>query len=197
MRRNAIRLHAIARLAACLLASPAALHADGPAKARLDSVSFARGMDGYAVYRCPTLAVSAISSFLLSSPPMIEHRACDQVGQRREHQIRFHRGEVLADLNDRFLRCVARAASFLAKHDEPGVLANHHAMAVLPIYEAYDLVKDPKLLRGFHVRLDDFLSHCREEGWCLEYDGAELELRRSDRRRTPLAHRHWISMLFD
>ncbi|MDM7914939.1 MAG: hypothetical protein QUU85_06690, partial [Candidatus Eisenbacteria bacterium] len=78
------------------------------------------------------------------------------------------------ELRERFLSCVARAARFLAKYDEPGVLANHHAMAVLPIYEAYDLLRDPKLLEGFHVRLDDFLRYCNPEGWCLEYDGADL-----------------------
>jgi hypothetical protein len=87
---------------------------------------------------------------------------------------RLLEGHVPEDLNRRFLRCVDRAGHFLAKHDEPGVLANHHAMAILPIYEAYDLLKDPKLLAGFHVRLDDFLSYCRDEGWCLEYDGADL-----------------------
>jgi len=31
----------------------------------------------------------------------------------------------------------------------------------------------------------------------LQYDGAELDLRRGDRRRTPLAHPQWISILFD
>ena len=74
----------------------------------------------------------------------------------------------------RFLEAVARAGRFLAKYDEPGVLANHHAMAVLPIYEAYALLGEKSLLDGFHVRLDDFLGQTREEGWCLEYDGADL-----------------------
>jgi hypothetical protein len=31
----------------------------------------------------------------------------------------------------------------------------------------------------------------------LQYDGEQLDLRRGDRRRTQLAHRHWISILFD
>jgi len=83
-------------------------------------------------------------------------------------------GHIPSDLDERFRTCVARAGRFLAKYDEPGVLANHHAMAVLPIYEAYALTNDPKLLAGFHTRLDDFLRHCHEEGWCLEYDGADL-----------------------
>lgn len=83
-------------------------------------------------------------------------------------------GHVPRDLDERFRICVARAAHFLAKYDEPGVLANHHAMAILPIYEAYRLLGDERLLPGFHTRLDDFLRACREEGWCLEYDGADI-----------------------
>jgi hypothetical protein len=31
----------------------------------------------------------------------------------------------------------------------------------------------------------------------LQYDGHELDLRRGDRRRTPLAQEHWVSILFD
>jgi len=77
-------------------------------------------------------------------------------------------------MRGRFFEAVARAGRFLAKYDEPGVLANHHAMAILPIYEAYDLVKDDKIRQGFEVRLEDFLSYCYPEGWCLEYDGTDL-----------------------
>ncbi|MFN8002547.1 MAG: hypothetical protein U0X75_16185 [Acidobacteriota bacterium] len=31
----------------------------------------------------------------------------------------------------------------------------------------------------------------------LQYDGEQLALRRGDRRRTPLAQPHWVSILFD
>jgi hypothetical protein len=31
----------------------------------------------------------------------------------------------------------------------------------------------------------------------LQYDGDRLDLRRGDRRRTPLAQPHWVSILFD
>lgn len=78
------------------------------------------------------------------------------------------------EMTERFRSAVAKAGHFLAKYDEPGVLANHHAMAILPIYEAYTLLQDPKLRQGFTTRLDDFLSYCYDEGWCLEYDGADL-----------------------
>lgn len=78
------------------------------------------------------------------------------------------------EMRTRFLDAVARAGHYLARQDEPGVLANHHAMALLPIYEAYDLIKDPKLKSGFDVRVEDFLRYCYDEGWCLEYDGTDL-----------------------
>lgn len=84
-------------------------------------------------------------------------------------------GEALSgELDARFRGSVRQAGLFLSDRDEHGVLANHHAMAVLPIYEAYDLIGDPELLAGFKVRLDHFLTFCHEEGWCLEYDGADL-----------------------
>lgn len=88
--------------------------------------------------------------------------------------FRLIRDHVPREMDERFRVAVARAGRFLAKYDEPGVLANHHAMAILPIYEAYVLLGDEALRRGFEVRTGDFLSACREEGWCLEYDGADL-----------------------
>ncbi|MBU1701844.1 MAG: hypothetical protein KJ927_15035 [Candidatus Eisenbacteria bacterium] len=78
------------------------------------------------------------------------------------------------DLRDRFLKSLSKAGRFLARYDEPGVLANHHAMAILPIYEAYDILGERQLLEGFHDRLNDFLGYTNEEGWCLEYDGPDL-----------------------
>lgn len=87
--------------------------------------------------------------------------------------LRLLDGHLPPGLADRLRESVYRAARFLARYDEPGVLANHHAMAILPIYEAYALLGDRRLLAGFHERLDDFLRHCDEEGWCLEYDGAD------------------------
>ncbi len=83
-------------------------------------------------------------------------------------------GHIPRDLDEKLRVCIARAARFLAEHDEPGVLANHHAMAVLPVYEAYRILGEKRLLTGFHARLDDFLRACHEEGWCLEYDGADI-----------------------
>ena len=74
---------------------------------------------------------------------------------------------------NRFLECLRRAARFLGRNDEIGVLANHHAMAALPVAEAADLLGDDALWHLYAERMDEFMRHCHEEGWCLEYDGAD------------------------
>lgn len=76
-------------------------------------------------------------------------------------------------LKARFFECAERSARFLIRYDEPGVLANHHAMAVLPVFEAARLLDTRELWDGYRVKLDEFYTFCDEEGWCLEYDGAD------------------------
>lgn len=65
-----------------------------------------------------------------------------------------------------------RAARFLATNDEIGVLANHHAMALLPVAEVMALF-GVKLEKQYEERKKAFLEYCNEEGWCLEYDGVD------------------------
>lgn len=82
-------------------------------------------------------------------------------------------------LESEFLDAVKKSALFLATRDEDGVLANHHAMALLPIMAAinyidkHDAQYANKLRNLFDSRMRDFLSYCKEEGWSLEYDGAD------------------------
>lgn len=83
-------------------------------------------------------------------------------------------GQLPDELEQRFLSAMSKAAHFLASYDEPGVLANHHAMAVLPVYEAYDILREQTLLDGFNNRLQEFLRYADDEGWCLEYDGPDI-----------------------
>ena len=78
-----------------------------------------------------------------------------------------------SELKERLLAAFHRAALFLAGTDEAGVLANHHAMAILPMYEAFLLVHDGKIEKAFREKLDLFFSFVHEEGWCLEYDWAD------------------------
>lgn len=81
--------------------------------------------------------------------------------------------EIPATLREPLMKAIHKAGLFLAGTDESGVLANHHAMALLPMYEAYLLTGDSRIERSFKVKLDEFFSYCHDEGWCLEYDGAD------------------------
>lgn len=84
-------------------------------------------------------------------------------------------GDAFPDgLRDRFQDACYRAGRYLARWDEPGVLANHHAMAVLPVFEAARLLDSRELWEGYDAKLAEFYTYCNEEGWCLEYDGADL-----------------------
>lgn len=78
------------------------------------------------------------------------------------------------ELKPRFFEAVRKSAYYLGKYDEDGVLANHHAMALMPIYYAYDLLKDKKILKMYNDKMDYFLTLVSKEGWSLEYDGADL-----------------------
>ena len=84
------------------------------------------------------------------------------------------RGEFPAEFKDEFFTACRKAADYIIRYDEHGVLANHHAMAVLPVYYAYHVLKDEKLLEGYEKKLADFLSYHTSEGWSLEYDGADI-----------------------
>ncbi|MFY9457883.1 MAG: hypothetical protein WAP23_03065 [Candidatus Spechtbacterales bacterium] len=83
------------------------------------------------------------------------------------------------EMRKKFFVAVRRSAWFLATREETGVLANHHAMALLPVYQSYHHLKntDPefakKLFAKFEERLNSFSTYCYPEGWCLEYDGAD------------------------
>jgi len=76
-------------------------------------------------------------------------------------------------LKDRFFEACEKAGHYLARWDEPGVLANHHAMAALPVFEAARLLDSRTLWEGYQAKIEEFYAYCDEEGWCLEYDGAD------------------------
>ncbi|MDA2936653.1 hypothetical protein MYX75_00100 [Acidobacteria bacterium AH-259-A15] len=87
----------------------------------------------------------------------------------------FRLGKVFPEeMQPGFRECTLKAGKYLVRRDEEYVLANHHAIALLAIYEAYLITEDEELLQGFHIRFREFLRYCYDEGYCLEYDGADL-----------------------
>lgn len=77
-------------------------------------------------------------------------------------------------VSDKILEASNKAAKYLIKYDEPGILSNHHAIALTAIYSAYKTLQDEKIARGFEKKLRYFLTLQSKEGWGLEYDGPDI-----------------------
>ena len=84
-------------------------------------------------------------------------------------------GEVPPEVARRVRLAIERAARFVAGGQaEEDHLGNHHAMACLAVWKAYELTGDPALKRGFERLWAGFLDyHNSEEGWSREYDGVD------------------------
>lgn len=82
--------------------------------------------------------------------------------------------DIPCEISDRILEAAHKAAKYLAKYDEQGILANHHALAILAIYITYKTTGDEHFLEGFKDKLDYFMTLQSPEGWSLEYDGADI-----------------------
>lgn len=88
---------------------------------------------------------------------------------------RLLKDETPETVSQRVLDAARKAALFIAKGEsEQDLLANHHAMACLAVWKAYELLGDPKLKTGFERLFEGFLKyHNKEEGWSTEYDGVD------------------------
>ena len=83
--------------------------------------------------------------------------------------------EIPAEAAERVRAAIGKAARCIAAGEsEEDHLANHHAMACLAVWRAYQLLGEAELERGYHRLWQGFLSyHHREEGWSREYDGVD------------------------
>lgn len=75
---------------------------------------------------------------------------------------------------ERVEQAIRRAAQFIVHGEsEEDHLANHHAMAVLAVATAADALDDDQLRAAVPVLWQGFLRYQDNEGWSLEYDGAD------------------------
>ncbi len=82
--------------------------------------------------------------------------------------------ELPVDVAERVHGAIRRTAFFIAAGEaEEDHLANHHAMACLAVWKAYDLLGDPALKEGYQRLWQTFLTYCHPEGWAREYDGVD------------------------
>lgn len=72
------------------------------------------------------------------------------------------------------LAFVRRRAQWLLTHDEAGRLANHHALAVLALYNVYLLTDEAAFQKGVREKLARLLDWQSPEGWFPEYEGCDL-----------------------
>ncbi|MCC6180131.1 MAG: hypothetical protein IT305_32855 [Chloroflexi bacterium] len=85
------------------------------------------------------------------------------------------RDALTPDATQRILTAIRRAAHVVAAGEsEEDKLANHHALACVAVWEAFELLGDPELERGFERLWRGLLTYRNvREGWWLEYDGAD------------------------
>ncbi|OGJ55150.1 hypothetical protein A3D11_03710 [Candidatus Peribacteria bacterium RIFCSPHIGHO2_02_FULL_49_16] len=95
-------------------------------------------------------------------------------GMLKSYMLLHERKEFPDELREPFFIACRKAAKYIIRYDEHGVLANHHAMAVLPVYYAYTVLREEWLREGYEQKLEEFLTFCNPEGWSLEYDGADI-----------------------
>jgi SAM-dependent methyltransferase len=83
--------------------------------------------------------------------------------------------EMPPEVAERVRAAIGRAARFIAAGEsEQDHLANHHAVAALAVWKAYELVGDPELEAGFERLWRGFLNYWQpDEGWAIEYDGVD------------------------
>ena len=83
--------------------------------------------------------------------------------------------EIPKETKNKILSAIKKAAYFIIKGDsEEDHLANHHAMACLAVWKAYELIQDEELKNGYEKLWKGFKSyHNYNEGWSREYDGVD------------------------
>lgn len=81
-----------------------------------------------------------------------------------------------ADVEQRMRTAIRKAASSIGQGEaEEDKLANHHAMACLALWKAYNLLDDEQILSSYKRIWRGFLKdYHHTEGWSLEYDGVDL-----------------------
>lgn len=74
---------------------------------------------------------------------------------------------------ERLLLAFEKGARHLAKYEETDILANHQAIALLALKEIELLTGKQWIANEFEVLWHRFEKSCSDEGWSLEYDGAD------------------------
>ncbi|GIX48975.1 MAG: hypothetical protein KatS3mg131_3186 [Candidatus Tectimicrobiota bacterium] len=81
---------------------------------------------------------------------------------------------LLLELRDATLEAFfRRRGQWLIRHGESGLLANHHALVVLALYNVYLYTRDAAFRHAARARLQQLLGWQSAEGWFPEYEGCD------------------------
>ncbi len=75
---------------------------------------------------------------------------------------------------ERILTAIRQAAEHLKRRDEGHVLANHFAVTLMALYDAWEVLGEDWIWQAYHYWWSQFENHVCSEGWSLEYDGVDL-----------------------
>ena len=75
---------------------------------------------------------------------------------------------------EKLKKSIYNATKHLSKRDEGHVLCNHIAMALLALWDSWEIFQEPWILESFSSYWATFEKHVSSEGWSLEYDGVDL-----------------------
>ena len=84
------------------------------------------------------------------------------------------RNEVSSKDSDQILSAAYKTAKWLTKNDEPSLLTNHQAQALLALYKASEIFNEDVFLKAAAKRLEKIKNAQSPEGWFVEYGGADL-----------------------
>ena len=80
---------------------------------------------------------------------------------------------VLNHRDSSFERYFEKAGDWLLKDDEPGRISNHQALAACALFNTALITGEERFRRGAETRMSRALSWQDEEGWFMEYGGAD------------------------
>jgi hypothetical protein len=66
-----------------------------------------------------------------------------------------------------------KRAEFIAHKNESGILANHHALAAVALYNVFLITNDTKFKHYAEEKIKEVLSYQSSEGWFKEYEGCD------------------------
>ena len=71
-------------------------------------------------------------------------------------------------------KAIYKAAYYLKKREEKHVLCNHFAVALMALYDSWEILRDEWILKAYNNLWVKFKRYICDEGWTLEYDGVDL-----------------------